>query len=266
MTFAEQEAAGGNPVECYVFGSGAAIWYYTSAELEITLPAWPSNPFVPAPIIREAIDQSSEDASGSMHLTVPRTFPPIAAFIPYAPANRISVLMAQAHRGHEVDYITPFRGRILSVAWEDSLAKVECCGIGHELQRGIPRLGYYRQCNLALYSTVCSVEAALFRQEITVIEVNGADIVATGFSLHPDGWFNAGWIEWGDQKRFIVNHVANTVTLMNPFPGLSGGGGLVAYAGCNHTEADCKDKFDNLANHLGFANVPWRDPHLQRIT
>jgi hypothetical protein len=230
-TFAEQEAAGGNPVECYVFGWATRHWYYTSSEMPITLPAWPNNPFMPAPIIREAIDQSSEDASGSMRLTVPRTFPAIASFIPYAPANRISVILARAHRGHEADFITPFRGRILSVTWDDSLAKVECCGIAHELERRIPRLGYHRQCNLALYSRVCGVHAVEYWQKIhAVIEINGNDIVATGFSLHPDGWFNAGWVEWGDDRRFIVNHVANTATLMSPFPGLSVGAQLMAYA------------------------------------
>jgi hypothetical protein len=264
MSFSEREAEGGSPVECYVFGSGRFTWYYTSAETEIELPAWPV-PFTPAPIIREPIEHSPEDASSSMRLTVPRTFPPIAGFTSYAPPSRIPVILAQAHRDDEDNAITPFRGRILAVTFEDSLAKVECCSIIHELGRRIPLLGYHRHCNLPLFGSVCGVAASSYQQAITVTAINGTEIQAEGLSIHPSGWFNAGWVEWGEERRFIVSHVTNTVTLMNSFAGLSVDAVLMAYAGCDHTEAACMDKFSNLVNHLGFARVPWRNPHKYQV-
>lgn len=266
MSFDEHEAAGGTPIECYRFGSGAQTLRYTSAEVSITLPALGT--FVPASIVRDALAYNPEDVSGLLKLTVPRLFPPIAGFQAYAPNARIPVVLLQAHRGDEASWIVPFRGRITAVIWDGGLATVECSSISQDFARRIPRLSYQRQCNLELYGERCGVARlrTQFEQYASVIEVNGLDLVATEFSMHPTGWFNGGWVDWGGERRFITDHAANVVTLVSAIPGLAVGSRVIVYAGCDHTEATCKDKFNNLDNHLGFARVPWRDPHVYRVT
>jgi len=36
-------------------------------------------------------------------------------------------------------------------------------------------------------------------------------------------------------------------------------------ARCDHLEITCRDKFDNLVNHLGWSRLPGRNPFVGRI-
>jgi len=252
------------PVECYLFELGTSRWAYTSAEEAIQIPGW-EDPFEPAPILAERQEHGSEDTAGGITLTVPRTLPCIGDFVAYAPAGRLSLTLIQVHRTSLGEYKTPFRGSVVGVEWEDSLARLTCQPITHEFGRLIPRLGYQRQCNWPLYSAGCGINAASFAQSAVVTSVAGSVIAADEFrDCYEDGWFNAGFVLWGSQRRFIVSHVGNAITLMSPFQGLEVGLTVVAYPGCDQTEAMCAQKFGNLDHHLGFARVPYRNPHTRR--
>lgn len=267
MTYEEMEVSphSGRPVECYAFGIGGAdVWFYTSAEEAITLPGWP-NPFAPAAIQRERQDHSAEDFAGAVKLTVPRTFAPLTGFISYAPWARVTVVLIQVHRGDEANWITPLRGSVAGVEFEDSLAKVTCVPLTNELDRRVPRLGFHRQCNWALYGIGCAVDRGPYEQPATVAEVDGSRVTAPEFAGCEDGWFTGGWLEWGAMRRFVVNHTGAIVQLMSPFPGLAAGAQLWALPGCDHSEATCAAKFNNLAQHLGFGRVPWRNPHERAV-
>lgn len=251
------------PVECYFFELGTSSWSYTSAEESVTIPGW-EDPFLPAPIIAERQEHGAEDAAGGIVLTVPRTLECIADFVAYAPPTRVSLILIQAHRNALSEYKTPFRGAIVGVEWEDALAKLRCQPIIHEFGRVVPRISYQRQCNWSLYSAGCGVNASAFDQQGVVTSILGSVISATAWGGYDDGWFNAGFALWGSQRRFIVAHVGQALTLMNPFNGLEVGLTVTAYAGCDLTETTCDQKFDNRDRHLGFARVPYRNPHIRR--
>lgn len=251
------------PIECYFFALASSSWSFTSAEESIWIPGW-SDPFDPAPIVAERQEHGAEDLAGGITLTVPRTLPCIADFVAYAPSSRLNLTLIQAHRTSPGEYKTPFRGSVVGVEWEDSLAKLTCQPITHEFGRVVPRLGYQRQCNWPLYSAGCGVNAASFAQPGTVTSVLGAVIAAPEYATHPDGWFNAGFALWGSQRRFIVRHQGQVLNLMSPFQGLETGLTVVAYPGCDQTETMCAQKFNALNRHLGLARIPYRNPHTRR--
>jgi len=103
---------------------------------------------------------------------------------------------------------------------------------------------------------------------VVVTSIDGADLVSNDFDAFADGWFNGGWVERANgDRRFVVSHVGDRVTLMSPFlSDLAVLDTVDAYPGCQGTEAVCTSKFNNLPNHLGFARVPGRNPHEGRIT
>jgi hypothetical protein len=80
------------------------------------------------------------------------------------------------------------------------------------------------------------------------------------FATKPNGWFNAGYIEKGTERRMIINHAGDTLTLLNPMAGLAVGDAITAYAGCKRDYSDCVSKFNNGERFFGFEWIPARNP------
>lgn len=262
--FTEKSESGAQPIDCFFFQAGSVSWSCTSAEEAVSIPDW-TDPFEPMAIAAERQEHGAEDSTGGIVITVPRTFPPIADFVVYAPGNRLSLTLIQAHRSSLAEYKTPFRGSVVGVEWEDGQAKLTCQPITHRLDRVIPRLRYQHQCNWPLYSAGCGANAETFAQAATVLSVANEMVSAAEFATHPDGWFDAGFLAWESQQRFIVRHQGQVVNLMSPLRGLETGSSVTAYPGCDHSEAMCGARFDVLVRHLGLARVPSRNPHMRRV-
>jgi uncharacterized phage protein (TIGR02218 family) len=261
--FTEKSRSDSQPIDCYLFELGDDSWFYTSAEETLSVTGY-AQPFAPATIIAERSEHGAEDQAGGIVLTVPRTFPCIADFVAYAPSSRLWVTLIQAHRDALAEVKTPFRGPVVGVEWADSSAKLTCQPITVDLGRMIPRISYARQCNWPLYSSGCGVYKATYAQAAEVITVSGVVLSAAEFATHEDGYFNAGFVEWSGQRRFVVGHVDQVITLMSPFSGLEPGLTVTAYPGCDLTETMCLQRFNNLWRHFGVARVPDRNPHTRR--
>ncbi|OGS01547.1 MAG: hypothetical protein A2V88_02670 [Elusimicrobia bacterium RBG_16_66_12] len=94
-----------------------------------------------------------------------------------------------------------------------------------------------------------------------VATVSGVEVRSATFAAQPSGWYLNGWMEdVVGEKRFIVGHLGDTITLMNPYPALAPGDTVVVVAGCDRTEATCVAKFNNFGNYLGFPRLPTRNP------
>ncbi len=265
MGYATQEISTyqGQPIECYVFQLGSSTWRYTSAEDTITLPGWPGS-FTPAAIASERQVHGSEDRSGGLTITAPPDLPCLGDFVFYSPESRLSLTLIQAHRTDLSDAKTPFRGSVVNVGWEDGKAKLSCMPITHEFGRLIRRFSYQRQCNWPLYSGGCGVALGIHEATVTVQSIAGNVISGVGFGYLSDNIYRAGFILWASQRRFIMEKSGQDVTLMSPFAGLTPGQQVNIYAGCDGTEAVCAGTFSNLDKHLGFARVPYRNPHTRR--
>ena len=92
----------------------------------------------------------------------------------------------------------------------------------------------------------------------TVTVVSGNTVTVPGCSGFAAGWFTSGYVEMlsGDDARMITNHSGNVLQLLLPFPFNAVGKSIDVYAGCGHSIAICKTKYDNIPNFDGYAFVP----------
>lgn len=266
MTYdvAETSQHEGSPVEGYDFAYGATHFRWTSSDVA---QEFESETYVPAVISRSEISQSQEDHAGNIEITVPRDNELAALFIPYIPSTPIGITIHRRHRldGDE-ESVVAFVGKVLSVRFESnpSTAVITCGPISEVFRRVIPIVLYQPQCNYAVFSPGCTLNAEDFKVTATVTLVSGENVSSDEFvsTSFEDGHFNNGWMQKQSDpadKRWIVNHIGDTVTLMNPFTDLAVTDVVEVFPGCQRTEAACL-AYGNLDNHLGFARIPRRNP------
>lgn len=255
----------GSPVELYRFAYGATTYRFTSGATE---QEYLSEAYEPAVISRDQITQSQEDNAGNIQVTVPRDSPVAVHFIPYIPSQPIALTIYRRHRLDGVlETVIAFVGKILSARYESAGSRwVLTCGpITQALRKTIPAVLYQPQCNRALYSPACGANKEAMKRTITVDAVDGDTVTSDDLDSTetPSGWFNNGWAQKlhdPNDKRWIINHVGNDLTLMNPFTDLNVNDVLEVFPGCQRTEEVCHFKFGVLHNHLGFPRIPDKNP------
>lgn len=266
MTYDSREKSRyqGQPVECYLFSQGANFWRFTSADVDVILPA---GTFEAAVTSRGSVRQSQEKESGALEVTLPRDNPVARLFIAFPPTTPVNLTVYRAHRGEESDArIVWGPGRVAGVRFKISEAILHCVPSPRNLQGRVPGLRFQNQCNLDLYGPGCQVDRTVFRDSVLVTTVAGVSIRGAAFALRPNGWYTNGWVEAPDgELRFCVDHVGDTLTLVAPFTALISGQTVSAYAGCDRSETTCDVKFANKRRHWGFKRIPQRNPHEGRI-
>ena len=258
-TYADLETStyGGKPLELYLFVCGTLRRAYSSGDVAVT---YNGDTYNPDTISRSQVDQSNEQLAGSIEITVPRDNDIAAFYIAYLPITPVQITVYRQHRGVS-EYITVLDGNIIGVKFNGSEAVMTCAPISNALQRKIPTNNYEPNCNHDLYGVGCGINKNSFRQTLPVSAVSGTAITIPGVSIHPDNWYQTGWIErTTGEKRFITSHTGNMVTVLNQFVGLEVGETVSVYAGCDHTDSTCLSKFNNLVNFLGFTRVGGRNP------
>jgi len=78
-----------------------------------------------------------------------------------------------------------------------------------------------------------------------------------------DGWFIGGLMEFGVEKRTIVMHVGNVITIAYRMVNLADNDSVDVYPGCDGRNITCRDKFDNIINFLGFPYIPIENPAMR---
>ncbi len=266
MTFdaSEKSRYGGKPVECFEFHQGGRAWRWTSADRVLL---FPTGQFEPIAISREGLEFSEEDTGENIEIRVPRDNEVAALFIGDLPSSPVQVWIFRAHRGEELYAIAWFTGEVNRARFEESQAILVCRSTVAALDREFPTLSIQIPCNHVLYSGRCGANPTTSRDVVSITTVNGATLISNDFGVRPDQWYRGGRLETFDssERRFIADHVGNTVKLISPMPGLVSGAQVWAVWGCNHLETDCGPKFNNLPNHLGWKRLPKRNPWEGRL-
>jgi len=255
----------GSPVELYEFSQGSTLWQWTSAAVEQISG---SSIYEPIFISRNEINQSQEDHAGNIEVLVPRDNAIAALFVPYVPTVPIGLTIRRRHRlDGDDETVIAFVGTVLSARYlsGESRWALTCGPISEAFRRTIPLALYQKQCNKALYSPECGANQETFKRTATVTGVDGFDVTSDDFisTENPDGWFNNGWaqkLQDPNDRRWIINHVGDRITLMNPFTSLDVNDVLEVFPGCQRTEEVCRVKFDRLPEHLGFPRIPEKNP------
>jgi len=262
MTYASREASmdASSPVELYEFRRGGTAWRYTSGAQDAS---YASYAYVAVPMKRGSIEQTGEIGRAGLRITLARDVEIAQAFIATPPSEVTLLTIYRQHR-NDPETVAVWMGRVLNVEWRGSEVELNCEPVYTSLQRiGLRRL-YQRNCPHVLYGTACGASAVVFRGAGTVTSINGTSLnipAAAGFSV---GHFAGGYATWAangiTEKRMIVSHSADAITLSAVPPGLAIGDAIYLYPGCDHTLNTCGSKFSNSANFGGFPFIPTKNP------
>lgn len=266
MSYAARETSAfeGQPFELYKFEvatdeSLANEWFLASGEIDRT---HDGQTYTATAIRRTGLAQGGEEKDSGVDITLPRDHALAQLFVSSIPAAPLHLTIFRGHDGElEAATIVQFVGRVVSASFgEDCIlhaAREEVL-----LRNRIPRGRYQTPCNKIIYSAACGVNRNDFAEAATVTAVAGAVVTSTTFGGHADGWWTNGYLEFGDERRMVIRHVGNEVTLMTPLAGLAVDDVVTAYPGCPRTYvAGCIGKFSNGPNFLGFEWIPVRNPY-----
>jgi uncharacterized phage protein (TIGR02218 family) len=255
----ERSVQDGAPVELYLFARNDKFWRFTSAGEDV---GDSSETWVSAPITRNDIEQSTEQARNALTLTVPRNFQIADMFRIAPPSDVIALTVFRYHRGEEEDVAVIWMGRILNVSFEGAKATIRCEPVSASMKRQGLRRMYQKQCPHVLYGPGCTLNKDDFAIDTTVTSIDGVTLVVGAVGALSYG---GGFIEYEDadgnlERRFIRSHVTTTLTLNFPFTGLSASDPVTIYPGCAHTMEVCDGDFGNILNYGGTPFVPDKNP------
>lgn len=258
----ERSAQDGRPVELYEFRRGVTTWRFTSADQDV---AYALSTYKRAIIERSNIERGTELRRAGLRLSVQRDLAIAQLYIVAPPADAITLTIRQFHQG-DGDAAVIWNGRIVAVSpWRDGRAEIALEPSATSLRRtGLRRL-YQRQCPHVLYGAACKASAPAARFLGAAGLISGLTVDVSGTSAGGDGYYAGGILEWsgaaGTERRFIVGHAGNTLTLSTQPNGLTTGTSVSVYPGCDHSLATCHAKFNNAANFGGFPFIPTKNPY-----
>ena len=99
----------------------------------------------------------------------------------------------------------------------------------------------------------------------TITAINGVVLTVDGAEAVAGNDLVGGYIETFEEKRMIVGHSGQTVTIHTVMQGLETGDAATMYIGCNHTTSDCERLHDNIPDFGGEPFIPSKNPHDRRI-
>jgi uncharacterized phage protein (TIGR02218 family) len=269
MTYLDEEAGGLDPIELFEFTVGAEVFRYTDSDGLYVHPVT-GDVYSPVPISRGAMQQSEEDNSMAVDVIID-VIDDVAQFFrtPFLPVYQIWVTIWRTHAGSTA-VATLFRGRAGQCTFEGTTAKLTCVPMRAALSKRIPVQLVQALCNNTLYDERCQANPELFKEEATIVSVDGLTLTVTWGSRDvgkPEGYFDGGYIvRVGAPAATVLNDTLslNTVKILYN-PGFLPGDPIMAYAGCDKRYATCRDKFANTEHHQGYPYFPAQDPFANEV-
>jgi len=157
-------------------------------------------------------------------------------------------------------------GNVIGLSQQDEVkAEITCSMLLASFKRGGLRLSYTRGCPHALYDSQCKMNPLDFQVSDLLVSFTGNSLTMTDLSAYPNGHFNGGYLEWTMssglvERRGIRTHADNVLTISGSTIGMEAGMTIYMYPGCRRTRAVCNDKFSNILNYGGFADMPGKSP------
>lgn len=259
MTFSLRELSifGGRPTELYRFVLGAERYCFTSADSDVSF----SNEVYDAvPIKRARHVLSTEMGKNDISIDISRDNPLCQWFVGPAPDEMMLLTIYRMHAG-DTDYAIQWQGRVTGASVKGSEMTLSCEPMYTSLKRPGLRAKYQTMCRHPLASHQCGVNPAVFSFSTTIASVAGTTITLASIGGKPDNWLAGGWfVSSGGTKRMIQSNTGPVLTITHPARSLMAGESVLAYAGCDHLWATCKDKFGNAVNFGGFPWMPKKNP------
>lgn len=266
MTYNAREIAAdaGAPFELYEFVRGVQRWRYASGDRAIV---WNGNTFAPATLSRSSIEVGQEIARQGLRISATREVGIVDAYRVAPPSDPVLVTIWQAHDGDPDDeFVVVWQGRIVAVEWQGSAADIACESVFTSLRRSGLRRAWQRLCPHVLYGSECRVVKTSYQVNATLSAVSGGVLTSTAFGSFASGYFLGGLVEWSTpagviERRPIVGHAGNAITIDRVITTLSAGDIVAAFPGCDHsTGASGCARFSNILNFGGTPYIPTKNP------
>ncbi len=128
------------------------------------------------------------------------------------------------------------------------------------LQYAMPRNLWSPTCVHTLYDAGCGIPRGTYAANGTAASGSTSNQVLTSVAAAQHAQGSLVWTSGANANvRATVKSVAvgSALNLMYPLPfAPSAGDAFTVYAGCDHTQATCQGRFNNVANFRGFPYVP----------
>ena len=262
----ETSRSSGQPVEVFEIIAGSASFFYTSDIAAVPLGAVTYSPV--RGIQRSKQVDGQDKRKGSFTVEMPTSDPFAQLFLGNLPGFRVRLKVKRFHRADlpNPEVVVVFDGYVLAseLAKNGLTTRFRCRDVLGGIGGQIPRRVYSSGCNHILYDEdTCRADdtnPAFRAAALSVGSQVSESLTVPGLAAYGDGWFNGGFVEaiGSSDFRLVLDHVGDTLTLLLPFA--SSPSTVNVFAGCGHSIAVCKEKFDNVLNFGGFAFVPGRNP------
>lgn len=255
----ESSVEGGQPVECYEFIGTHNTYRFTTADTDIVLDS---------KVFRRAVSGRSklvisgqQDINQELIVYLPYDH---ALVYEYAYKNAPPDLQLIVYRGHRTDNLTTdfviySKGKVSGISVDGEEASFRVPSLFSNAMTSAASAVYFQSsCNHTLYDGMCRVLRNSFRVETSVATVDSLSVSLASAGGHPDGFFVGGEVysPSSRERRTIVAHTGTTLTISFPFSMLDVGMLVEVTAGCNHSQSDCKNKFNNIARYGGDPLIP----------
>lgn len=268
MTYASAESStqDGAPLELYTFVVGATTYRLTSSPEDET---FSSLAYTAAPIARAPITLVQLGKRRELEVTIDRTQALATALLGNGiPARAVTMTLVRTHRG-ETESRQIWAGPISQAVLSGAYLRLRIPnGMDAAFDVELPVARAQRGCQHMLYGPGCGVSRndAVFvttgnQVATTVSSVSGISLVVTALP-QPDQWARYGEVRriLDGERRSILAQVGTTLTLDVPFATIAAGNDLAIYAGCDHSVAVCRTKFNNVANFGGHPHMINENP------
>ena len=259
MTYNAEEISleSGRPIELYEINLGSTQYRWTSYEADVS---YGGTDYSATEITREGFAQGPDDRDNILEIVVPSSNALVQQYTNVVPSDAATVRILRAHAGDGAnETIVLWKGVVQTVSFFDQneKAKIACRPEVGTSSRPIPRFTHSGLCNHVLYDGQCQISEGSFRHTDTVssVSADGKTITVANLSSNGASWAVGGYIAFGNDRRMILSQSGDAVTINLPF-GATPSGSVDVQAGCDHTPATCKSKFNNIVNFGGFPYVP----------
>lgn len=263
-TSRETSVSDGQPFELYLWQTQTQTWRMTSADEPIT---YIGAVYAPDTLSRTNTSQNAEVKGGHITVTLPAVHPVAQLFVAFIPSTPLSLVIYRGHRGDgDADVVTHFIGRVLAARFTTTdTCELDCAPDTDLLRRPIASACFQRPCNRILFDDGCGLSNAFWNVAgvVAAVSADGLTVTVVACGAKADGWFAAGYLEKGVERRMVTAHAGTGLTLINPLNGLSVGDAVTVYAGCDHTYSGpngCTAKFANGVNFMGWEWIPSVNP------
>jgi uncharacterized phage protein (TIGR02218 family) len=267
-TSVETSVQEGLPVEVYKFVGTYKTYRYTDADRAMT---FFGEIYEPIAISREEATTGDQSQDGvEMIVQMPQTVDLVKDYVFNISPPDLNLTIYRCHAGlnFAVDPIVFWTGPVTGFSVEEDIAKVRIPSILESVFSGnMPNFFYQQSCNHTLYDDRCRVDkvANTITTYVTSIDGQNVTVADQGFA---DGYLKGGIIAIPgiNEKRLILGNAANVINVFYPFSKLTVGDSVELSAGCDHSKATCKAKFNNVRRFGGFPYIPQDNPFVGNLT